>query len=144
MIRVVLDTNIVVSAFFWGGLPREVLNAARNKHCEIVTSEVLIEELKDVISRPKFVQQLERIDETVETLIREGYQMLVEIVQPAKIEPVISDDPDDDAVIACALGGAADYIVSGDQHLLELGQYNGIRIVTVKQFLEDILENSNR
>lgn len=62
MIRAVLDTNIIVSAFFWGGLPREALNAAREKRYRILCTEELLAELKDVISRPKFAQRLEKID----------------------------------------------------------------------------------
>lgn len=63
------------------------------------------------------------------------------MVEPAKIEPIIVDDPDDDALIACALGGAADYIISGDHHLLDLGEYQNIKMWTVSRFLEEVVES---
>ncbi|MBZ0293624.1 MAG: putative toxin-antitoxin system toxin component, PIN family [Anaerolineae bacterium] len=138
MIRAVIDTNIIVSAFFWGGLPRAALNAARAKRFQMITSEHLIDELKDVISRPKFASRLMLIGETVDSLLESDYRSLVEVVEPAKIEPVITSDIDDDALIACAIGGAADYIISGDHHLLELKQYLSIKMWTVNQFLEEI------
>ncbi|MCC6457132.1 MAG: putative toxin-antitoxin system toxin component, PIN family [Caldilineaceae bacterium] len=139
MIRAVIDTNIIVSAFFWGGLPRAALNAARTKRCRMITTENLIDELKDVISRPRFVKRLAQIGETVDSLLENDYRALVEVVEPAQIEPVILDDPDDDALIACALGGAADYIISGDHHLLDLGEYQSIKIWTVNRFLEAVV-----
>lgn len=141
MIRAVVDTNVIVSAFFWGGLPRQLLNAARSKQFRMITSEELIEELKDVISRPKFAERLAQIGETVETLLENDYRALVEVVEPAKIEPVILDDPDDDALIACAIGGSANYILSGDHHLLDLETHQNIKVTTIKQFLEEVLES---
>lgn len=139
MIRVVLDTNVVVSAFFWGDLLRVALDAARAKRFRMITSETLIDELTEVISRQKFADRLAKIGETAASLLENDYRALVEVVEPARIDPVIPDDPDDDALIACALGGAADYIVSGDHHLLNLGEYQGIKIVTVRHFLTEVL-----
>jgi uncharacterized protein len=64
-----------------------------------------------------------------------GYGVLAELAEPALIPPVIADDPDDDAVLACAIAVTADAIVSGDHHLLELGEYQKIPICTPAQFL---------
>lgn len=130
MIRAVIDTNHIVSAFFWGGAPRKVLDAARAKRFRVITTRELIDELKDVISHPKFAGRLAQIGETVDSLLENDYRALVEVVKPAQIEPIITDDPDDDALIACALGGAADYIISGDHHLLDLNEYQSIKMWT--------------
>lgn len=143
MIRAVLDTNIVVSAFFWGGLPRQALLAARNNRFRLLTSEELIMELKDVLSRPKFGERLAQIGETAETLLENDYRRLAEVVEPFKLERAVTNDPDDDALVACAIGGAADYIISGDHHLLDLKHYQSIRMWTVKQFLEEALEKTD-
>ncbi len=105
----------------------------------MVTSEALIEELKDVISRPKFTDRLLNIGETVDSLLESDYRTLVEIVEPVVVEPTILKDADDDALIACAIAGAAEFIVSGDHHLLELGTVHGIKICTASQFMEQIL-----
>lgn len=78
--------------------------------------------------RPKFNKQLERKGLTVADVF-EGYAALVTVVTPAVIAPTIIRDPADDQVLAAALGGGADIIVSGDAHLLDLGQYQGIQII---------------
>ena len=140
MIRAVIDTNIIVSAFFWGGTPRAVLDAARAKRFQMITAKEMIDELADVISRPKFADRLAQIGDTVDSLLENDYRALVEVVKLAEIESIIVDDPDDDALIACALGGAADYIISGDHHLLDMGEYQGIKMWTVSRFLEEAIE----
>lgn len=113
-----------------------LLDAARGKRCRLVTTEELIAELSDVLARPKFAGRLAQIGETVETLLNEDYRALVEVVEAAPIESAILADPDDDLLIACAIGGRADYIVSGDHHLLDLGAYQDIKIRTVRDFLD--------
>lgn len=139
MIRAVLDTNILVSAFFWVGPPRTVLNAARSGEFRLLSSEPLIAELKTVLYRSKFSDRLFMMRETADSLIDNGYRALVEIVEPANIESVVLKDRDDDALIACAVGGRANYLVSGDHHLLELKSYLDIQIITVNSFLEETL-----
>ena len=139
MIRAVIDTNIIVSAFFWGGSPRVVLNAARLRRFQMNTTEELIDELKEVVSRPKFANRLARIGETADSLLENDYRALVEVVEPAKIEPFVLADFDDDALLACAVGGAADYIISGDHHLLDLEKYQNIQIWPVNRFLEEVV-----
>jgi hypothetical protein len=140
MIRAVVDTNLIVSALFWGGLPRALLDAAKARKFRMVVSNPLVIELKEVMARPKFADRLAEIGETVESLLETDYFALVEVVEAANIEPVVIDDPDDDILIACALGGAASYIISGDHHLLNLGQYLNITVVTASQFLEHLSE----
>jgi putative PIN family toxin of toxin-antitoxin system len=137
--RVVFDTNITISGLMWSGAPAQAMTAAMAGQFTLVSSEPLAAELRDVLSRPKFASRLETIGRTVEAFLA-NYQALVEMVEAAAIEPVIRDDPDDDAVLACAVGGGADYIVSGDRHLLDLGSYAGIQILDVSRFLEVVAD----
>jgi predicted nucleic acid-binding protein len=67
-----------------------------------------------------------------------GYAALASVVSPAAIKPVIADDPDDDSVLACAVAAQAEVIVSGDPHLPQLKEYQGIRIVTAPQLLAEL------
>jgi len=97
--RGVADTNIVISGLLWHGPPREVLGAARAGDLNLATAGVLLAELQDVLARPKFAERLKRAAVTAEELVL-GYAALATVVQPAPIEPVIADDPDDDAVLA--------------------------------------------
>lgn len=133
--RIVVDTNILVSGFLWGGVPLRVLELARSKSISIISSEPLIAEFTLVIFRDKFTERFQQIGRTPDEFLAD-YRNLVEIVQPAEIEPVVLNDPPDDAVLACALGGNAEYIISGNRHLLNLNSYHSIPIMTATNFLE--------
>jgi putative PIN family toxin of toxin-antitoxin system len=135
--RVVADTNIVVSGLLWRGNPRLVLDAAREGTIDLFTSAILLTELEDVLSREKFASRLASVSVTPHDLVL-GYAALASIIEPATIEPVILADPDDDAVFACALAAQGEIIVSGDSHLLDLKQYQGIRILTAAKLMAEI------
>lgn len=132
--RVVADTNTVISGLLWRGNPRRVLDAARSGTITLYTSLPLVAEIDEVLSRPKFAQRLALAAVTPRELVV-GYVALATMVQPLHIEPTIIDDPDDDEVLACAMAARADAIVSGDSHLLSLRQYAEISILTAAELL---------
>ncbi len=127
-VRLVLDTNTVISGLLWGGTPGRLIDAAKAGRVELVSSAPLLAELQGVLSRPKFAQQLAQRGVTVADVFN-GYAALVRLVVPAVIAPTISRDPTDDQVLATAIAGQADLIVSGDSHLLDLKQFMGIDVV---------------
>ncbi len=127
--RAVLDTSTVISGLLWRGPSHQILRAAHGGQLTLFTSRVLLAELEDVLLRPKFAQRLAHAAITPRELIL-GYAALARLVTPAGVAPVIFDDPDDDAVIACAVAAQAEVIVSGDRHLLALRSYEAISIVT--------------
>ncbi len=131
MIRTVVDTNIAVSAFLWGGTPREILDAARREVITIFTSPALIAELDEVLSGPKFAARITRAGSSVSELL-EDYRALARVVRPTAPQPVVRD-PDDDMVIACPLTAKAEIIVSGDEDLLVLGSYQNVTILSATQ-----------
>lgn len=135
--RVVADTNIVVSGLLWRGNPRSVLDSARDGIIELFTSPTLLEELEDVLGREKFATRLEAAGVTVSELVL-GYEALATVVEAEDIEPVILADPDDDAVLACALAAQSEVITSGDNHLLALKQHQEIRILTAVELLAEL------
>ena len=137
MTRTVPDTNIVVSGLLWRGNPRRILDAARDGIVEHYTSAVLLEELEDVLSREKFAARLAAANVTVQDLVS-GYSALATVIEAEPIEPVILVDPDDDAVLACALTAEAEIIVSGDSDLLDLKEHKQIRLLTAAEFLTEI------
>ncbi len=104
----------------------------RNNHGEAQRAE-----LEDVLGRRKFAARLRAAQVTVDELVY-GYAALATTIRTAKIQPAIKDDPDDDIVLACAIAAKAEVIASGDGHLLELKEYEGIRILTVNQVLEEV------
>ena len=88
-----------------------------------------------MLERQKFSSRLAQANTGAEELVL-GYASLAVTVRPKKIAQVIEDDPDDDKVLACAKAAKAEIIASGDSHLLALNEYEGIRIMTVNQLLE--------
>lgn len=135
--HVVADTNTVVSGLLWHGPPRQILDAAHTGTITLFTSASLLAELADVLQRPKFAQRLARANVTPHTLVF-GYAALARLAVPTPIEPVVEADPDDDAVLACAVTTRAEVIVSGDSDLLALESYEGISIITASQLMARI------
>jgi putative PIN family toxin of toxin-antitoxin system len=130
MTRVVLDTNVSISALMFGGLPGSLLNLALLQSFLLVISPALLDELDEKL-RLKFEVPAEDT-----AIIRAKLESVAEVVKPNMALHVIEDDPDDNRVLECAVKGRADYIVTGDRHLLKLGSYEAIAIVTVRQFLD--------
>jgi putative PIN family toxin of toxin-antitoxin system len=135
MIRAVFDTNIVISGYLWSGAPRQALRAVEESRVQLLISEAMLDELKEVLGRPKFVERLKIIGKSAEQIVYE-HLLHVEIIEAAPISPVVKVDPDDDIVLACASSGKAAYIVSGDPHLLDVITFQNIPILTVNAFLE--------
>ena len=133
--KIVADTNILISGLLWTGLPHKIIKNAENKHIIIYSSLPLIEEISDVLRRSKFNDRIEKLKTTPEELI-ESLLGLVEIVHPKKSINEIKVDDDDNRVLECALEANADYIVSGDPHLLKLKIFRNIIIVTPRKLIE--------
>jgi putative PIN family toxin of toxin-antitoxin system len=128
-VRLVLDTNAAVSGLIWGGMPGRLIDAAAAGKALIIGSAPLLDELQGVLSRRKFTGQLAKLNANADDLF-DGYASLMQLVAPSAIGPVVLADPDDDMVLATAVGGSADAIVSGDAHLLRIGEFRGIPIMT--------------
>jgi len=129
-VRLLLDTNVVVSALLWRGTPYRLLAAIRERgDVQLVASMALLDELADVLARPFAAQRLAMIGRTVRDVVAD-YVALVELVEPANVPRVVLGDVDDDQVIAAAVAARVDLIVSGDRrHLLPIGSHDGIAIV---------------
>jgi putative PIN family toxin of toxin-antitoxin system len=138
-VRAVADTNTVVSGLLWHGVPRKFLDTARAGAISLYTSDALLAELVEVLPRKKLAKRVAASGMSVEELARR-YALLAQRVIPAEIDPVVLADPDDDRVLACALGAQADLIVSGDPHLRNLKAYQGIPIVTAAEALTRIAQ----
>jgi putative PIN family toxin of toxin-antitoxin system len=133
--RLVLDTNVVVSALLWHGRPGQLLAMAAQGEIRLYTSRLLLAELQSTLERPKLVRRAEYTGLAVANMIS-NYRNAVTLARPALLERAYSRDPDDDHVIACALAAKADAIVSGDDDLLSMKTASGIAIRTVAETLK--------
>ncbi len=126
---IVVDTNVIVSALVFGGLPRKVLDLVARGTCEMYFSAPIREEVERVLEK-KFGWDRTEVDARVEFLFSWGTE-----IHPRNPLAVIKDDPDDDRILECALAAHAQTIISGDKHLLRLGSFQSITICTPRQFL---------
>lgn len=128
--RVVLDTNVLVSAVVFGGPPGRIIGFASQGRLRLVLSPATIDEFRRVL-RGKF-RFPDAAVYRAETLLR---KVSLPVVEPEVSVDVLRDDPDDNRVLEAAIAGSADCIVSGDRHLLELESFRGIPILTPREFL---------
>lgn len=132
--KVVLDTNIFVSGWLWGGMPDRVLNLGENHLINVCASEALLNELQATLSQDKFGSKFQILGVTVNDLMQ-GIRELVEVYPISAINVPDLRDPNDNIILATAIAAHADVIVTGDRDLLVLQEYEGIAIVTARDFL---------
>jgi len=139
--KVVLDTNIFLSGWLWGGTPDLVLKLGEDRLIDVCASEVLLNELQATLSRNKFRSKLQILGVTVSDLMA-GVRYLVEVYPISEIDVPTLRDINDNMILATAIAADADAIVTGDLDLLVLQEYEGIVIVTARDFIDRyFLEN---
>lgn len=140
MIRAVVDTNVFVSALISKkpSPPLDIYNLLKSEDFLLITSPAILKELEEVINRQTIVKLHKRTQEAIEEILQEIAE--TSYIVPGLISAdVVKDDPDDDKFISAALEGKADYIVSGDKHLLNLKEYKGVKILSPRELVK-ILE----
>ena len=135
--KLVVDTNVLVSAFLWQGTPGSLIELAIEKEVELFASRPLLDELAATLSKKKLAKAVLATGLTADRMLR-NYRRLVTLVTARKLAQQVSRDIDDDTVLACALAARVDLIVSGDDDLLVLKNFQDIAIVTVAQAIERI------
>jgi putative PIN family toxin of toxin-antitoxin system len=128
--RVVADTNILVSALQFGGKPKQLLDLAVDGQVDLAISEAIIAETLRVL-RDKFDRASEWLAETERQL-----RVIARVIEPTETITAIEADPTDDRILECAVAAAAEVIVSGDTHLLDLERFRDIPIQRVAEFLK--------
>ncbi|GHU75151.1 hypothetical protein FACS189461_0860 [Spirochaetia bacterium] len=131
--KVVIDINIFVSSFFWKGNPRKVVNRSRDGLDELYITQEILEQISKVINRPKFNAN----KDGVMFFIKSIEEIAKFILVTEKIQNG-SRDVDDNVILECGITGNVDYIITGDDDLLVLKEFNGIKIVAPKEYLEII------
>jgi hypothetical protein len=133
--KVVLDTNIFVSGWLWGGIPDRVLKLAEVYLITVCASEKMLNELQSTLSQDKFRSKLQTLSINLNDLMT-GTRQLVEVYPISTINLPELRDPNDNMILATAVAADADAIVTGDRDLLVLQEYEGIPIVTAREFLD--------
>jgi putative PIN family toxin of toxin-antitoxin system len=139
-VRAVLDTNIFVSGIISPkGVPRKILELARKEVFRVVSSAAINREILTVLHRDNIYTKYgltEEIIDGITAFLYEGTFLTEERYAVSRI----NKDPEDNKFVSCALEGEADYIVSGDEHLLGLKYYSGIQIVDARGFLKLVVK----
>jgi len=132
-VRVVLDTNVLLSGIFFGGVPGRLLDAWQNGQLALVLSPAILTEY-----RRAGAQLVVRYPSTVTTLdpILALLAQAATIVNAPALPAAVSADPDDDKFLACALASRTPVIVSGDKHLLRVSGWSGIEVLTPRQLID--------
>jgi putative PIN family toxin of toxin-antitoxin system len=128
-VRVLLDTNVIISAILFGGIPNDVLRRGLAGEFELVTGRALLDELERIL-RERF-----EFPPEAASFVRGDLELAAEIAAPQEIERV-SRDAADDVVLAVAKAGRVDRIVTGDRDLLSLARHGSAEIISPRQFVE--------
>ena len=129
--RIVLDANLFVSSFFWGGNPRMVLERVIEGIDELFITKEILYEIEEVMRRPKFHADKEEIDYFISSIEEIGNKII-----PKRRIKNGSRDKTDNKYIECGIAANVDYIISGDIHLLELREYENIKIISARNYME--------
>ena len=135
--KVVLDTNVLISGIYFGGIPGKILEAWGARRFQLLVSTEILQEYLNVAER--LADRYAGVEyESILGLIIQN----AELVQPSKLPEPVSTDPDDDKFLACALAGESTTIVSGDSDLINVSGYCGIEVLTPKAFVSECLDQS--
>jgi uncharacterized protein len=141
MLRVVIDTNVIVSGVLSRkGAPAELLNAWRERRFLLLSSSAIVAEVRAVLQYPRIRHKYHLSDDEIEQTITLLEHDALLVAGDVNVVGSVPDDPKDEMFLACALDGQADVIVSGDHHLLDLGVYRDIPIINARRFLEQLTQ----
>jgi putative PIN family toxin of toxin-antitoxin system len=129
-IKVVLDTNVLISGILFGGNPRQILELVIQGRIDAYISPAIFTEFKEVLIRPKFGLNQEKCFS-----IAEEIEDISNFVFPEITIDIIKDDPEDNKILECALAAGANYIITGDPHLLKLSSFENIMIQSPASFV---------
>ncbi|NPV04732.1 MAG: putative toxin-antitoxin system toxin component, PIN family [Syntrophaceae bacterium] len=133
--RVVLDTNVLVSALILGGRLAAIVDLWKAGAIIPVLSRETFEEFGRVLRYPRF----KMTDEDIRAIVEKEVLPYFEVVEPREAQTGLSADPEDDKFFSCALAGRCEFLVSGDRHILAIKRHGSVRVITPKQLLERFL-----
>jgi uncharacterized protein len=132
--RVVIDTNVWLSALLWGGQPSLIIQLIEQKQIQAISSENILTELTDILQKPKLQKRLIQLKITADEIVIIAKRLMTLVVIEEIIIPELRD-PKDQMVLATAISGDAQIVISGDKDLLVLHPYGNISILLPQEFL---------
>ena len=129
--RIVIDTNVIISALLFAGTPNKVLQEVISENCSLYLSHDILNELLHVLSRKKFRLSEDQIKQFYEEVIH-----ISKIVYPSKKLNIVKEDPSDNILFECAVEIEANYIISGNKHVVNVKRYGDIEVVTPREFID--------
>jgi len=128
--KLVPDTNIFVSAFYWGGNPKKIIDRIIDGTDELYISNEILDEIADIMTGPKFKTKPEIVERYIRSIEKIGKKVFI----TGKIKEICRDKDDNDK-IECGISANADYLITGDSDLLVLGHYQQMKFITAKEYL---------
>lgn len=133
---VVIDTSTLISGVLWTGLPHRLIELAEAGQITLCATEEMLVELREVLSRSKFATKIRDRFTSVEEIMQ-SILALVALYPVLPSSGLVQADPGDDMIVACALAAGAEYLISSDEHLLDLKSVGDVRILTAREFLAE-------
>lgn len=130
MFKVVLDTNVYVSSVFWKGSPHRIIDRALDKQIKVFISVDILQELEKVLRRD-FEEDEAFIHRQINLIL-----YYAEVVEVHEKVDVVKEDPDDNKILECAKAARVDFVITSDNHLLKLNNFENIPIITPQKFME--------
>ncbi len=134
--RVVLDTNVLISGTFWTGDSFRIVQLIDKGELTLILSKEILDEYDYILHSDEITEKKAYKPECVASILKQV--QLANFIEPIEKLKVVENDPDDDKFIEAAIAGNADYIISQDNHLLKLKEFRGIKIVTPAEFLNSL------
>jgi len=132
--KITADTNILISATFWNGDSNSIIEKAEKKEIELILSKEIIEEFAKVLDYDEIQDKIKNKNLEMKRTI-EKIASIATIIEPTEKISLIKEDPDDNKILECAKAGKADFIITKDNHLLKLKEFDGIRIISPEEFM---------
>lgn len=134
--KVVIDTNVLISAFMFSGMPNQVLQEVIKEKCDLYLSHEILNEFLHVLSRPKF-----QLTEPQVKLFYEELIHITNIVYPQKKLKIVKVDPSDDILFECALEAGSGFLISGNRHVLNIGHYRTTKVITPREYIDQYCQS---
>lgn len=132
--RIVTDTNVLLSSSFWTGASFTIVEMSKQREIDLILSDAIIDEFRKVLQYKEVQEKIKdknlEMKRTVEELIS-----IATMVEPKEKVNIIEEDPDDNKILECAIEGKVNYIITKDNHLLKLKEFRGIKIITPEDFI---------